>query len=454
MSAAWWARAACVVAVALSLVAVPTAEAATLRLDAHFGDGGVARVPVRWEGFREFFSAMRPVRQADGKVLVSAQLYGDRDAAEFVLARFDHTGALDTTFGRRGRLKVSFPWQFVPKKVLAQPDGRIRLVGVVGGYRYFAYRPMQIGLLRLLPDGSRDRSFGANGFVAWNPPWHSVEVAMDISLGLVQQQPDGRLLIAATVDERALGPGVSVPAPERHSVMFVRFEADGSVDRSFGRAGMAELDWNGGYVRGWARLPDGRLVAVVSRHEGLGEPTLESTGWWLQSFAADAAPAEGFVAAGSARLGLDVLDELVDLAPTRAGGLVMTGAVDVNQQFGPVPAVRRIRPDGSLDPTFGRNCGRPLRRLRASFTRGGVPTPNGGMLVTATRLLIHARPRRIDGFAITLDPTGCIAGTPLRIRSLTVGPPLLQRGRGALLGATFNNNQGLAGGLALIKIRR
>jgi hypothetical protein len=41
-----------------------------------------------------------------------------------------------------------------------------------------------------------------------------------------------------------------------------------------------------------------------------------------------------------------------------------------------------------------------------------------------------------------------------RLRSLPVGPPLLQRGRGALLGATFANDDGLAGGLALIKIRR
>lgn len=446
------AGAGCVITVALSLLATPAAAAP--RLDTRFGDGGIARVPVKSDGFREFSGAMRPVRQADGKVLVAAQLYGDRDPAEFVLARFDRTGALDTTFGRRGRLKVSFPWQFVPVKVLAQPDGRILLVGVVGGYRYFAYQPMQIGLVRLLPDGSRDRSFGANGFVAWNPRWHSAEVMMDISLGLAQQQPDGRLLIAASVDERARGPGVTFPRPERHSIMFVRFEADGSVDPSFGRAGLAERNLEGGaYVRGWARLADGRLVAVVSRHEGSGEPTLESTGWWLQSFAADAAPAGGFVAAGSVRLGLDILDELVDLAPTSDGGLVMIGAVDVSQRFGPVPAVRRIRPDGSLNPTFGRNCGPPLLRLRASFPRGGAATLDGGVLVAATRHLIHARPRRIDGFVIPHDATGCIAGTPLRLRGLTVGPPLLQRGRSALLGATSSDIHG-ARGLALVKIRR
>jgi uncharacterized delta-60 repeat protein len=434
------AGAVCVIAAALSPLAAPAIAAP--RLDARFGDGGIARAPVRWEGFREFFGAMRPVRQADGKVLVAAQLSGDRDPEEFVLARFDRTGALDATFGRRGRLKINFPWQFVPVTVLTQRDGRILLVGVVGGYRYFAYRPMQIGVLRLLPDGSRDRSFGANGFVAWNPPWHAADVAMDISLGLALRQPDDRLLIAAAVDVRAVGPGVTFPAAERHSVVFVRFGPDGSVDRSFGRAGMAELDRNG-YPQAWARLPDGRLVAVEAGNE-----------WSLESFAPNPAPADGFVAAGSVHLGPNVLDVVSEVVPSRDGALLMIGAVDVSERSGPVAALRRVLPDGSLDPTFGRDCGETLRRLRASFTRGGAPTADGGVLVTATKLLIHARPRRVDGFVMTHDATGCLAGTPLRLRDLVVGPPLLGPGRSALLGATFNDHQGVAGGLALVKIRR
>jgi uncharacterized delta-60 repeat protein len=438
--------AACVITAALALLATPAIAAP--RLDARFGDGGIARVPVKPEVFREFFGALRPVRQADGKVLVGAQLYGDRDSEEFVLARFDRTGAPDMTFGHGGRLKVDFPWQFVPVRVLTQRDGRILLVGLVGGYGYFSYRPSQIGLVRLLPDGSRDRSFGANGLVAWNPPWDGSEVALDMSLGLVLPQPDGRLLIAAALDERAIGLGDS--APEHHSFLFVRFEPDGSVDGSFGRAGMTELDRHGAYVQGWAQLPDGRLLAVVSRHEGPGLPTAESTSWWLQSFAPDANPAGGFIATRSVRLGLDVLDFFYDLAPTRDGALVMIGGVDAN----PIPAMRRILPDGSLDPAFGIDCGPPPVRLRGTSTRGLAPTSDGGLFMTATKFLIHARPRRTDGFALTQDASGCVAGTLLRLRALTVGPPLLQGRRSALLGATFTRKDGLAGGVALIKIRR
>ena len=92
--------------------------------------------------------------------------------------------------------------------------------------------------------------------------------------------------------------------------------------------------------------------------------------------------------------------------------------------------------------------------MRGPGHRGGASTPDGGALVTALTFLIHARPRRFDSFAIPYDATGCIAARRLRLRGLLAGAPLLQRGRSALLGATFNDNQGRAGGLALIKIRR
>lgn len=127
-------------------------------------------MPLKWEGFRELGGALRPVRQHDGKVLVGAQLLGDRDAEEFLLVRFRRGGALDKSFGRRGRVRIDFRSQFVPSTVLARRDGRIVLAGRVGGPAYFAFGPSQLGIVRLLPDGSRDRSFGTNGFVAWNPP--------------------------------------------------------------------------------------------------------------------------------------------------------------------------------------------------------------------------------------------------------------------------------------------
>ena len=57
----------CPIAAMLSLLATPAV--ASPRLDTRFGDGGVARMPLKLKEFREFFGALRPIRQADGKVL-------------------------------------------------------------------------------------------------------------------------------------------------------------------------------------------------------------------------------------------------------------------------------------------------------------------------------------------------------------------------------------------------
>jgi hypothetical protein len=62
----------CLVAAVLSLAAVPTADAATLRLDGRFGDGGIAHVRFGSGQTGTGMSARRPVRQPNGKVLVAA----------------------------------------------------------------------------------------------------------------------------------------------------------------------------------------------------------------------------------------------------------------------------------------------------------------------------------------------------------------------------------------------
>jgi uncharacterized delta-60 repeat protein len=403
------------------------------------------RVPLRlWNPVGRLAGALRPIRQPDGKVLVPASVEraaGSHDFGQVALARFTRRGAVDKTFGRRGRVLIGIhggfsPVSFWPVTVSVQADGRIVLAGSASAY---LSPHAQLAIVRLLPNGSRDPAFGTNGVVVWNPPWRADTLYTTTRPGLFVRQGDGRLLVAAHVGERT-------SAMLRERVVLVRFGADGSVDQSFGQGGLAELAWDGGYFQGWARLADGRLASVVSRHEGTGEPTLETQAWWLHSFTADGSSPAPLRPTRSVRLGRDVLDELHELVPTRDGGLLMIGDVDIEHARGPATAVRRIRPDGSLDETFGRNCAQP--RLRA-YSRGGAPTRDGGALVTATRFS-----RRGDSLAIPLDATGCIAAPLLHLRSLAVGPPLLQRGRSALLGAAFDSRQGRAGGLALIKIRR
>jgi uncharacterized delta-60 repeat protein len=444
MSSAW-SRAGCLAALVLSLAFVPTAGAATPRLDPGFGEGGVARVPFGHATEFLYFGLLRPVRQPDGKVLLAARIEEDGHGfPQVALARFTRTGQPDLTFGRGGRVRLRSGLNFYPLTVLAQPDASILLVGTVGGYASSYTRPTQLGIVRLLADGSRDRAFGTNGFVAWNPPWRTTNEWT--TPGLALRQSDGRLLVAASVAD----PTLRGSPQSWQRVVLARFQPDGSLDPSFGQGGFAEQNWDDGYFRDWVRLADGRIASLVTRHEGPGEPTDETTAWWFHSFTTDGSAAGELRSAGSVRLGLDVFGELVDLLPARDGSLVVIGNDHLNSLALPI---RRIRPDGQLDPSFGTACPRSVPRV--SLGGGAAAISDGRVYVTATES--DNGPRPPDSFFIRYDTRGCVSGRPLRVKALAVGPPLLQGRRTAIVGATYyktRRDPEKARGLALIRIRR
>jgi uncharacterized delta-60 repeat protein len=440
MRAALWARAGCLVAVACSLAAVPTADAASLRLDAGFGEGGIAQVRFGIVLDPADTRPLRPVRQPDGKLLVAAARTFDRGNSQILLARFTRRGRPDPTFGHGGRERLGLRWNFDPQTVHVQRDGRILVLGAAGFGPFFYPAPGQFGLVRLLPDGSRDSSFGTNGFVAWNPPWRANASSLYALPGLFSPQADGSVLAAGVVTEL-----VRPSSEELRRIVFVRFNQNGSLDESFGRRGV--IEGPDGTVSTWAfaALPDGRIVALSLRAEGFGPAS-----WWLHGFSAGGEVDRGFGQDGSVRLGLHRAGSAVNqLLPARDGSLLVLGTVDPAHPAGSAAAVRRILPGGQLDARFGTACDRPGPRTGAL---GGAATSDGRIIATARGFVRHAR---IDSFVFRYGPNGCVAGRPLRLRALSVGPPLLRGHRSALVASTYGRTPtGFARGLALIGIRR
>jgi uncharacterized delta-60 repeat protein len=248
-------------------------------------------------------------------------------------------------------------------------------------------------------------------------------------------QADGRILAAANVYDLRNG---SAGVTEVRRVAFVRFNENGSVDESFGHAGVTEGLDSPDFFWAWTALPDRRIVALGSRNEGSGR-----TAWWLHRFTADGSSDLSFGQGGSARLGLNVFDEVNELLATRDGSLVVLGT-DPAQPAGSAAAVRRIKPGGQLESHFGASCGRPP----LGGGSRGVATPDGGILATATGFLRHARPPHQESFVFRYGSDGCAKPRPLRLKNLSAGSPLLQGRHMALVGATYDQ------GLALIRIRR
>ena len=222
----WRALRTIAIAAGVGLVAAST-SAAPGDLDPTFGtDGQVI------ESFGP--SEERPssaVLQPDGKIVVGGTVLAGGQS-QFLVARFDATGALDPMFGSGGSVMTmgNGPNDQLAA-LLLQPDGKIVAVGLSAIVRYTS-------------DGSLDPSFGTAGKVVF-----SIGPARGSPYGALLQ-PDGKIVVAGVAYDPA--------------IMFAlaRFEADGSVDTAFGVNGEVLSDVSPSFDSGLstALQPDGKVL--------------------------------------------------------------------------------------------------------------------------------------------------------------------------------------------------
>lgn len=98
------------------------------------------------------------IQQADGKLLV-AGTYRANDNSDFILARYNPNGSLDTSFDGDGVLITDFGYLEEGYSVIQQSDGKIVVLGqIIAPYNYGP----KLALARYNPDGSLDVSFSGN----------------------------------------------------------------------------------------------------------------------------------------------------------------------------------------------------------------------------------------------------------------------------------------------------
>ena len=184
-------------------------------LDATFGSGGIVTNDFG-QGLESYALAL--MIQPDGKMIIAGE-----SSYEFLVARYNPNGTLDTTFGDGGHALANFSsnWDGATDALL-QPDGRIVLVGwsiVNSPYYSFA-------LARFNSDGSFDQSFGNGG---------KVLLTDDGDLNAVVLQSNGKLVALGTSNEFAAnypeGGGAAT------SFQLLRFTVNGSLDTTFGSGG-------------------------------------------------------------------------------------------------------------------------------------------------------------------------------------------------------------------------
>lgn len=160
--------------------------------------------------------------EQDDSLLLICGLTED-SASDLLVARFRQDGSIDSTFGNQGLVILDLGQDEGLIAMALQPDRKILLTGASGlNMNYDAV------LLRLLPDGTPDSSFGSAGITLTdlgNNPTYDLDQGMKITL-----QQDGRIVV---LGYSATGGWGSV---SRTAIL--RYEINGALDTSFANQGI------------------------------------------------------------------------------------------------------------------------------------------------------------------------------------------------------------------------
>jgi uncharacterized delta-60 repeat protein len=237
-------------------------------LDTSFGTKGTVLTTITaWGESKPDQHVVNVAVDGNGRIVVSAsdaRITGNR--ADFLVARFNTNGSLDTTFGAAGTGVVttdlasgSYDRAYT---MALQSDGKI-LVGGMESPSTGLPNPTPLAVVRYNPDGSLDTTFGQGGIdlAVWDVGPGQIGAA---TAEAVAVQPDGKILIAARGD-RATPDGAGNYSFDYGSILLMRFNADGSRDLSYGPSGTGTVTTSLGYhadVSAMALQADGRPVVV------------------------------------------------------------------------------------------------------------------------------------------------------------------------------------------------
>ncbi len=189
------------------------------------------------------------VVQSDGKIVVAGSTWLGDGHCNFFLVRYNGDGSLDTSFSGDGIVTTEFNYRDEGYNLNLQADGRILVSGSSNG---------DFALVRYNTDGSLDTSFSGDGIVTTD--FGATDGGIDVAT-----QSDGKIIVAGSTSHQNVWSwegDTTIHLVEGISdFALVRYNADGSLDTSFGTGGKVITDFGGtDFATGVTVLTDGKIV--------------------------------------------------------------------------------------------------------------------------------------------------------------------------------------------------
>jgi uncharacterized delta-60 repeat protein len=332
--------------------------------------------------------------QPDGKIVAAGRMNPrliilDAQDFNFLLARYNPDGSLDTSFGAGGLVSTDFNGNGddFAHAVVLQPDGKIVVAGQTGAKSTFSpLTDSSFGVARYNANGTLDETFGTGGKVTVDfGTGH--DSANDVAL-----QTDGKIVLVGS---------------NFLEFKLARLNADGSLDSGaagdttpgdmFGTGGKVSTDFAEQDEEANALLiqPDGRIVAAGYASGNFALARYNSDG------SLDTA---GFGAGGKVSTDFAEGHDSIESIALQPDGKIIAGGEATsfgnNRDF----ALARYNPNGSLDI--------------AGFGTGGKVTTDFGGFDPANDIALQADGRIVAaGLHFPLSVEAAAAGVPSILRN-------------------------------------
>ena len=247
-------------------------------------------------------------------------------------------GDLDPTFGTGGTLMTDLGRSTdLANAVAIQSDGKLVVVGQT--YKNNDYSTEDFAVARYNTDGTLDTTFGAGGRVRTDFPGLA---AVPSSVVI---QHDGKIVVAG---------GAFPLFTFLGNFEVVRYNPNGSLDRSFGNGGIVTTNFpQGSYAFDVALQPDGKIIAAGTVFVNFDPGESSNTDFALARYNSDGTPDATFGNGGQVStdfLGLE--DDVFSVLIQPDGKIVAVGSVNDPATFYDFAAARYFS-NGTLDTTFG-----------------------------------------------------------------------------------------------------
>ncbi len=247
-------------------------------------------------------------------------------------------GDLDPTFGTGGMATTDINHSTdIANAVAVQADGKLVVVGQT--YKQNDFSNEDFVVTRYNPDGTLDTTFGRGGKVRTDFPGLA---AVPSSVVI---QPDGKIVVAGGAFPLFTFAG---------NFEVVRYNPNGSLDRSFGNGGIVTTTFpEGSYASDVALAPDGKIIAAGTVFVDFIPGESSNTDFALARYNPDGSPDTTFGNGGQVStdfVGLE--DDAFSVLIQPDGKIVAVGSANNPATYYDFAAVRYLS-NGTIDTTFG-----------------------------------------------------------------------------------------------------